>query len=488
MPHREASIASYISVVHQELLIAGYRIGGPCDQAVGKEVVRNPYDGSIVGTVAEGGWSELSTALASAHDAFDSWRKSSIGTRIELLLNIASLTKARRQELADLAVKEIGKPVNMALAEVDRLVRTFELAAKELESDEWISRHVDISYDPRSQGAKAFVERRPRGVVYAITPYNWPYNLAAHKLAPALATGNTVILKPNPLSALCTLTLAHLIHEAGCPPGVVNCWNGPTPLVEKALRDPRVKMISFTGSAAVGWSIKQAHSQLPVTLELGGNAPAIICSSADLDQAIGKLVPSAYGYAGQVCISLQNLYVHESVYDEVRIRLIEAVKAVSTGDPSREETLCGPLIGTNLVEKILNMIDASGGKVLVGGEPNGNLLPPQLIEEPRPGSPLMTEEVFGPVLTLSRFSDLGDLAKDLNCGKYGIHASIFTNSDDDILVASEIETGGLIVNDSPSLRFDSLPYGGVRESGFGREGVCYAMEEMTELRSTVIRP
>ncbi len=477
--------------MHQELLIAGHRIGGPCDQAVGKEIVRNPYDQSVVGTVAEGGWSELSTCLEAAQDAFKTWRKSSSGTRIELLTNIADLARERRQELAELAVLEIGKSITMALAEVDRLVRTFEIAARELEdNEEWITRHIDISFDPRSQGGKAFVERRPRGVIFAITPYNWPYNLAAHKIAPALASGNTIVLKPNPLSALCTLTLAHLIQEAGCPPGVFNCWNGATPLVEKALKDPRVNMISFTGSATVGWSIKAAHPRIPVALELGGNAPAIVCSSADIDEAIRKLVPSAYGYAGQVCISLQNLFVHEAIYDAFREKLVAAVQKTVTGDPRREEVLCGPLISPLFVQKVQTMVDdavSKGAKILVEGEVKGNLMPPVLVENAPLNSAIMTEEAFGPVLTLNTFADLDALIATLNQGKYGIHASIFTKSDEDLSAFTDLSFGGLVINDSPNVRFDNLPYGGVRESGFGREGVRYAMEEMTELRSTLKR-
>ncbi len=474
--------------MHQELLIAGHRIGGPCDQAVGKEVVRNPFDGSVVGTVAEGGWSELSTALAAGDEAFQSWRHSTLDERIIVLTKIAELTKERRQELADLAVLEIGKPITMALAEVDRLVRTFEIAARFLQDHpEWFAHAADIAFDPRSQGASAVVERRPRGLIFAITPYNWPYNLAAHKLAPAIATGNTILLKPNPLSALCTLTLAHLIQEAGCPPSLVQCWNGPTPLVEKALADPRVKMISFTGSAAVGWSIKAKNPKTPVTLELGGNAPAIVCPSADQEDAVKKLVPSAFGYAGQVCISLQNIFVHESIYQDFRSRLVHAVKHVPTGDPRGEDIVCGPLINRTFVDKTLAMVEASAGTVLVSGEANGNLLPPILVDDPGAHSPLMTEEAFGPVVTISPFSDLDELVARLNRGKYGIHASIFTSDDADIESAKGIEYGGLVINDSPSLRFDNLPYGGVRESGVGREGVEYAMAEMTELRSVMRR-
>lgn len=477
--------------MHQELLIAGHRIGGPCDQAVGKEIVRNPYDGSVVGTVAEGGWSELSTALAAAHDSFETWRKSSIANRIQLLNRIADLARERREELAHLAVIEIGKPIAMARAEVDRLVRTFEIAARELQTNpQWERHEVDISFDPRSTEATAYVERRPRGIVFAITPYNWPYNLAAHKLAPALATGNTIILKPNPLSALCTLTLAHLIQEAGCPAGVLNCWNGPTPLVEKALRDPRVKMISFTGSAAVGWGLKEKYSKIPVLLELGGNAPAIVCESADIDNAIKKLVPSALGYAGQVCISLQNIYVQDSVYEEFREKLVRAVEAVISGDPAREDVLCGPMISVAAAEKVEAMVEeavAGGAAQLVRGTRNGTLLAPVLLESAKLDSRIMTEEAFGPVLTLNRFNSLVTLVKQLNRGKYGIHASIFTHSEADLEIYNDLEFAGLIVNDAPSLRFDNLPYGGVRESGFGREGVRYAMEEMTDYRSILSR-
>jgi acyl-CoA reductase-like NAD-dependent aldehyde dehydrogenase len=477
--------------MHQELLVAGHRIGGPCDQAVGEEVVRNPYDGSIVGTVAEGGWSELSTCLAAASDSFQTWRHSTIEERIELLVKISKLVSVRREELADLAVREIGKPITMALAEVDRLVRTFDVAVSELKGNpEWKRTKVDVSFDTRSKSAKAFVERRPKGVVFAITPYNWPYNLAAHKIAPALATGNTIVLKPNPLSALCTLTLAHLVQEAGCPPGVINCWNGPTKVVEKGLADPRVSMISFTGSAGVGWQIKTAHPKIPVILELGGNAPAIICRSANLRDAVEKCVTSAYGYAGQVCISLQNLFVHRDVYEEVKGLLLKAVQKLSVGDPVDDKVVCGPLISSSLVDKVQQMIGEAvdgGGKLLAGGEAQKNLLPPQLVEDAPTDSRLMKEEAFGPVLTLTAFDDLESLVQRLNRGCYGIHASVFTASDEDIAVANRLEFGGIVINDAPSLRFDNLPYGGMRDSGFGREGVRYAMLDMTDPTSIVRR-
>jgi acyl-CoA reductase-like NAD-dependent aldehyde dehydrogenase len=473
-------------MAHYEMLIAGHRIGGPCDQSVGKELVRNPADGSVVGTVAEGGWSELSTCLAAAEDAFQTWRHSTPSERAELLENIAMLVLERKSELAELAVLEIGKPLPIAMAELDRCVVTFKLSAKEarkLPLSYPEGETEDISYDRRSEGAKAFSRRIPRGVIFAITPYNWPFNLAAHKIGPALASGNTVVLKPSPLAAACTMQLALLVQEAGCPPGVLNCWNGPTPLVARALRDPRTSYLSFTGSAEVGWKLKSEYPQLPMTLELGGNAPAIICKSANLMEAVTRLVASAYSYAGQVCISAQNIFVAREVFDEFCRLWEEATLAFS---PS----MVGPMISKAAADKVEEWIEEgiqAKGSVLVGGQRVGNSVAPTAMVNVPELCRLLQDEVFGPVVTLTPFNTLGEVCSKLKKGKNAIHASIFTEDESEINQAIEVDYPGWIINDAPNLRFDSLPYGGERESGWGREGVPSAMNEFTTPQIIVIR-
>ncbi len=477
-------------MLHAELLIDGHFIGGPCDQATGKVVVHNPYDGSVVGTAAEGGLGELRGCLDAAWDAFQIWRFSPVAERQALLKRIAALVRERRSELVDLLVAEVGKPVVWARGEVDRMAITFDLASKELET--WSSIEQSLDYDPRGKYYTARVAKFPVGPVLCIIPYNWPFNLAAHKIAPALAVGNTVILKPSPLAPLSTLTLARLIQEAGCPPGVVNAWNGPSPVIGKVSSDPRCRMVSFTGSPAVGWKVKQ---ELPpdkkVTLELGGNGMAAVCADADLDWAARRCVLGGYGYAGQVCIAVQHVLAEAAIYDDLRGRLIELTHQCAWGDPRLEETVCGPMISAEAagrVEEWVGEAVAAGASVIAGGGREGNVVKPVLLENVLSSVRLYSEEVFGPVLVLERFEAFEEALARMNRSRYGIHAGIFTQDSKQIEQAfRDLEVGGVVINDYPTLRFDNMAYGGVKQSGFGREGVCYAMEEMTEWKSLVVK-
>lgn len=475
-------------MIHAELLIDGHFIGGPCDQATGKQVIRNPYDGSVVGTAAEGGLGELRGCLDAAWDAFQSWRFSSTADRQALLRRIASLVRDRRGELVDLLIAEIGKPAVWARGEVDRMAITFDVAAMELEF--WGPEGVDIPLDPRAVDYSASVSRFPVGPILCIVPYNWPFNLAAHKVAPALAAGNTVILKVSPLAPLCTLALARLIHDAGCPHGVVNAWNGASQVISRVSSDPRCRMVSFTGSPAVGWKVKQ---ELPpekkVALELGGNGFAIVCESADFDWATKRCVAGGYGYAGQVCIAVQHVLAASSIYDKVREHLVRLTNECAWGDPSLESTVCGPMISAEAADRVEEWIReavSAGAKVIAGGGREGNALKPILLVDVPQSVRLANEEVFGPVLTLERYENLGEAFKRVNTGAYGIHVGIFTNDLEETALAYErLEVGGVVVNDYPTLRFDNLPYGGLKSSGFGREGVRYAMNEMSEWKSLV---
>lgn len=467
------------------MLIAGHFIGGPCDQAVGKLVVRNPYDGTVVGTAAEGGWSEANTALDSAQDAFRTHKLSPEARRM-LLLKIAESIRERSEELAQLLVLEIGKPITWARGEVTRTAITFQLAADYVQATD--PQPVELPYDARAADYTAQVARFPVGVVLAIVPYNWPYNLAAHKIAPALASGNAVVVKPSSLAPLSTLTLVRIIHEAGCPPGLVNAVVVPSPLAEKMALDPRVNKLSFTGSPKVGWMLKQKLADKRVTLELGGDAAAIIAPDANLNWAIPRIAAGAYGYAGQVCIAIQHVWAHVSIYDDVKARLIEATMNCPTGDPAEERTVCGPVISSEEADRIMSWIADSGGTLLAGGTRDRNVIAPTLLEDVKHTSQLGCEEVFGPVLTLRPYTDIAEPIDHINRSPHGIHTGVFTR--DDVLAERafrELNVAGVVIDDYPTLRFDVLPYGGVRKSGFGREGIAYAIEEMTELRSYVRR-
>ncbi|MCC7434163.1 MAG: aldehyde dehydrogenase family protein [Methanoregulaceae archaeon] len=474
--------------LHREMLIDGHFVGGPCDQAVGKLVVRNPYDGQVIGTAAEGGWSEANTALAAAQDAFQRQDFPSEARRA-LLIRIADLVEERAEELAEVLVYEIGKPITWARGEVTRTAVTFRLAADAVELMR--PEPVELPYDARAKDYEAHVARFPIGVVLAIVPYNWPYNLTAHKIAPALAAGNTVVVKPSSLAPLSTLSLIRLIHEAGCPPGWVNAVVVPSAIAQKMALDSRVAKISFTGSPAVGWMLKEKLPYKRVTLELGGDAAAIVAEDADLDWAIPRIAAGAYGYAGQVCISVQHVWADRSRYDEVKSRLIEATKDCPTGDPRDERMVCGPLISSTEAERVMHWIAeacSQGATLLAGGGRSGNIVEPTLLENVPNASKLGCEEVFGPVLTLRPYNDIAEPIAHINASPFGIHTGVFTQND---LLArrafQELDVGGVVIDDFPTLRFDVLPYGGVRKSGFGREGVRYALEEMTELRSLVRR-
>jgi acyl-CoA reductase-like NAD-dependent aldehyde dehydrogenase len=476
-------------MLHREMLINGCFIGGPCDQSIGKQVVRAPYDGAIVGTAAEGGLQELRACVDSAHTAFQCWRRSPRHERQKLLRRVASLVREREDELAEVLTREVGKPITWSRGEVARLALTFDYAADLLTT--WGPVALPLDMDPRGEGYRCTADRFPLGVIFAIVPYNWPYNLTAHKLAPALATGNTVVVKPSPLAPLSTLSLVRLIHEAGCPPGVLNAWNGPPQLAQKVLvEDKRIKMLSFTGSANVGWKLKELLPDRRVTLELGGNATAIILEDADLDWAVQRITEGAYGYAGQVCISVQHVLVQASRYEEALAALVKALNECPTGDPMDPKTVCGPLISDEAADKVAGMVEEAkaAGATAYGGKREGKLIWPTLVTGVPGHTALWTEEVFGPVMTVSPFSHLREAVDRVNGSQYGIHAGVFTkNAAYGALAYEGLEVGGVIINDYPTLRFDNMPYGGVKRSGFGREGLAYAMDEMTELKVKVER-
>lgn len=475
--------------LHAEMLIDGHFVGGPCDRSIAKIVVRAPYDGAIVGTAAEGGWSEANAAIQAATEAFKGWQRSPRAERAALLRRIAALVRERTAELEQLLTLEVGKPITWSKGEVTRLGLTFDLGARLCESQG--QHEVDLGYDPRGSGYSACVERFPVGPVLGIVPYNWPLNLAAHKVAPALAVGCTIVLKPSSQAPLSTLSLARLIHDAGCPHGVVNAVVCPPRVAEKMALDPRIKKVSFTGSPQVGWALKEKLPRKKVTLELGGDASAIVMPDADLDWAVQRIIAGKFGYAGQICISIQHARVHEQVYEVVREKLIEGTRSCPTGNPSDPTIVCGPLISAAAADRVMTRIDeavAGGAHVLAGGTRDGNVVAPTLLERVPARSMIGCEEIFGPVLALSKFSDVEEAIQDVNASRYGIHCGVFTGDQD---VAErcfrELEVAGVVINDYPTLRFDALPYGGVKDSGFGREGVSFAMEEMTEPKSWVRR-
>lgn len=475
---------------HEELLIDGHFWGGPCDQSISKTVAVNPYTGRTIGTAAEASGSEARAAAQAAKHAFETFRKTDPSARASLLDAIANKIKDRAEDLADTLTAEVGKPITLARGEVARMEITFRLAA--IEALRLADDPLDVSLDPRSRNTRVTARRFPIGPVLAITPYNWPFNLAAHKLAPALAAGCTVVVKGSPQASLCSLMLGRVLHESGVPAGVVNFIQCDVPTSRELIQMPEFAMISFTGSPQVGWQIKAAADPAKrITLELGGDAYGIVSESGDLDRAATELVESAFSYAGQICISAQHVLIHESIYDAARERFVAATERVKCGDPADPEVICGPLISSDAVDRVESLIEEAlqgGARALVRGCRDGNVLSPTLLENVPSASTLAKEEAFGPVLTIEPYSSLSQAIAKINAGHYGIQTSLYTRDQREIEEAFEdLEVGGVVIGAPPSLRFDAMPYGGVKDSGFGREGVRYAMAEMTEWKTLIIR-
>jgi acyl-CoA reductase-like NAD-dependent aldehyde dehydrogenase len=438
-------------------------------------------DGQWLEVSAQAPWPVMDRALDAAAAAFPAWSRSPREERRAVLERIAERVTRDAEVLAATMAREVHKPITMARAEVQRLALTFRLAAQLLDEEARVE--LPLGFDARGADFRAFVERVGLGPVLAIVPYNWPYNLAAHKIAPALAAGNTVIVKPSPLALRSTLALVRLVHACGLPPGVVNALGCDPAVAERAAADPRVKLVSFTGSELVGYRVREVAKDKPVVLELGGDASALVFADADLAWAASRIALSAYGYAGQVCISAQHARVEASAHEAFRAALVEATRATPFGDPLEPTTVCGPMIREDAARRAAAWLEEAvrgGAKVLAGGTRAGSLFAPTLVEGVPQGCKLATEEVFAPILCLSTFSSEKEAYAAVNASRFGIHASVFTRDEARVERAFHaLEVGGVVVGDMPSLRFDNMPYGGVKRSGQGREGVRYAYEEMS---------
>lgn len=474
---------------NSSLVEFGSLVGGSWEVSGEWLVSTNPWTGEEQGRCSVATERELDHAL---DIAVRSWQSPlPLEERLMFVERIADLVAERQEELVGLLIAETGKPRLFALSEVQRLERTFRLASRVEGTLGEIG--LDLSFDPRGLHFRGLWRRFPVGPVLAFVPYNWPFNLAAHKLAPALVAGCPVILKVSPLAPLCSFALASLLLEAGVPPGFLSVLHLPNDLAQVAVRDERVKMLSFTGSARVGWMLKELAPRKKVLLELGGNSPVIVEPDADLDLMAERVALSGYGYAGQVCISAQNVFVHEAVYGAAKHRLAEATERTVVGDPRREDVVCGPLIDEGAVRKVRGMVaDALdlGARIVTQApsEAHPRVVSPTLVENAPLTSDLVCEEVFGPVLTLSSYRSIDEVLEHLNRGRYRLHASIFTDSEKVARrVFFTLRYGGVIWNDSPSVRFDNMPYGGEGDSGFGREGVRFAIEEMTVPRVFLMR-
>ncbi len=452
--------------------------------------VRSPWDQGLVGRVTVATRADARQAVSHAVASMRRTRALPRWKRREILEDVAAALIEQKERFAQLIVAEAGKPVRLARTEVDRAVLTFKTAAEEAARLGGESIPLDLTEG--NENRWGLVQRFPVGPVLAITPFNFPLNLVAHKLAPALAAGCPVILKPAPQTPFTALALGEVILKAGWPQealAVLPLSNADTAWL--AEKEDRIKLVSFTGSAKVGWEIKAHSGRKRVLLELGGNAALIVHSDwPDLDEAASRTAYAAFGYAGQSCIGVQRVFVQRSIFQTFLWKVVECTAKLVSGDPSDEATEVGPLVRLSEAERIeawvKEAVDA-GAKLISGSERRGSLVTPVILTATQPGMKVRDEEVFGPVLAIEPYDDFEQALADVNHSKYGLQAGLLTRDAGRILTAyRELEVGALIVGDTPNWRLDPMPYGGVKDSGLGREGVRSAIEEMTETRMLVM--
>jgi len=451
--------------------------------------VRNPFDGSTVAQVRRAGADDMDAAIAIASASRRAARQTPSYERARVLSAVASRLRNEGDPVARQIALEAGKPIRFARGEVERAALTFELAAANALS--LGSESVPIDVDPRGVGRVCVTRQAPRGVVGAITPFNFPLNLVAHKIAPAIAVGAPFVLKPAPQCPLSSLELARWVLEAGWPRECVSVLPCESDVAQRLVEDPRVAVLTFTGSDAVGWRLKSLAGKKQVLLELGGNAPCIVDETVDVAKTAEAIALSAFAYGGQVCIKTQRAFVHRSHYEEFLARLVESARSLVCGDPLDESVSVGPLISEAHVARVLEWIEearAGGARIHCGAEREGAIVRPTVLTGAPRASRVVCDEVFGPVLVVEPFDDFSAALAACNDSRFGLQAGVFTADLGRALQAQrELEYGGVIVNDTPTLRIDSFPYGGAKDSGIGREGVRSTMLEYCEPRVWILR-
>ncbi len=450
-----------------------------------------PYTGAIAGVAARAGRDEMEAAIVAAARAFAETRRLTRAVRAQILLAISHGIAARREEFERAITWSTGKPIDYSRAEVSRTIGVFALAAEEVKR--FGGNFEPLDFDPSHPGAVGIVERFPIGPIAAIAPFNFPLNLVTHKVAPAIATGNTLVVKPPPQCPAPALMLAEIAVSAGLPRGALNVVSADPPVAEALATDDRIKMLSFTGSAAVGWALKAKAGKKRVALELGGNGGLIVDDGADLETAAARAARGAFVHAGQVCLSVQRIFVHRRVYAEFVERFVNHTLALPVGDPMDPKTIVGPMISIAAADRVMEWIaeaKAAGAKLLTGDRRAGAVVSPTVIELRDPKLHRLRvwcEEVFGPVATIEPIDSFADGIAAINDSPFGLQAGVFTPSLEHAFEAfREIEAGAVIVGDTGVFRVDTYPFGGVKDSGLGREGVRWAMEEMTDPRMLVL--
>ena len=463
-------------------------INGKWQEAKDKRDIRSPYDQSVVGKVHFADKKQVKDAVFAAHEVFSKTKRISSYERSKALEKISDEIERRKDELAKSITLTAGKAIKSSRVEVARAVNTFQIAAEEAKRINGEIIPLDLS--PETKERWGLVRRFPIGVITGITPFNFPLNLVAHKVAPALASGNTVVLRPASQVSITSLLLGEIIIDTDYPPGGMNVVPSGYDAAEVLLEDERVKMVTFTGSPSIGWSLKKKAYKKRVTLELGGNAAVVIEPDANLDFALPRTILGAFAYSGQVCISIQRIFLHEKIYDRFMADFLEATEKLKMGDPMDEKTDIGPMINLDAAkqtEEWVNEAVENRARIVCGGKREGAMYTPTILENVKPELRISWLEAFAPVVVVYPYKDFDEAIKGVNFSIYGLQAGIFTNDLRKAFRAYELlDVGGVIVNDIPTFRIDHMPYGGVKESGFGREGIKYAIEEMTEIKLMAI--
>ena len=466
-----------------------YYLGGQAFAPNQDLVVTDKYTGEVATRVAVADAEAIDAGIQAAVDANDEMRRMPPYARQAILQHCVSRFEERFDELAMSLCIEAGKPINDARGEVTRLIDTFRIAAEE--SVRISGEVMNLEISPRAKGYRGMFQRVPIGPCSFISPFNFPLNLAAHKIAPALAVGCPFVLKPASRTPIGALMIGEILAETDIPAGAFSILPCSRDGADLFTTDDRLKLLSFTGSPEVGWKLKAKAGRKPVVLELGGNAACIVDHDTDLEDAVARLVIGSFYQSGQSCIGVQRIMVHDSIYETLRDKLVAAAKQLVAGDPKHEDTFIGPMISESEAERLETWINSAieaGGQLLCGGQRDGAMLEATLLEEVPPTEPICAGEAFGPVAVLSRFSSFDEALRDVNDSVFGLQAGIFTRDLYKMQKAwDELEVGGVVIGDIPSWRVDNMPYGGVKDSGLGREGIRFAMEDMTEIRNLVIR-
>lgn len=465
-----------------------FLIGGRWSQATTVAPVRNPYTGETIAHVCQASPADAESAVQSSVEGAAAMRRLSGYARSTLLANAAQALQARQEEFARTMTAEAGKPLTDARREVGRAIQTLSIAGEEAKRIG--GEVVPLDWSPGMESYWGVTRRFPIGPILGITPFNFPLNLVVHKVAPALAAGNSILIKPAPQTPLTALLLGDLLLKAGVPPGGLNILPCDNTVAEQLVVDSRFKLLSFTGSAPVGWMLKAKCGKKKVVLELGGNAAVIIEPDADLEYAAQRCVTGGFTYAGQTCISVQRIFVHESVVESFTEQLMTRVRGLATGDPGDERTVVGPLIDAGAAQRIDGWIGeavAQGARLLSGGSREGSVVRPTVLSQVTAAMNVSCREVFGPLVTITPYREFEAALNAVNDSDYGLQAGIFTNNIGRIFQAFEqLEVGGVLANEIPTFRADHMPYGGIKDSGIGREGLRYAIEDMTEPKLLVV--